>query len=847
MKKSFLILLSVLLIAMLAFAGCNNNEDENNSEANSTGNTEGQTEGTTEHTHTFAEEWSSDAENHWHASTCDHKDEKSDVAAHVDEDGDGMCDVCKYSNCEHTYDESKWSSDADSHWHASTCGHNVKKDESAHKDENKDGICDVCEYVICAHTYANAWSSNELSHWKMSTCGCFVIKDKANHDMAGEGGSCSVCGAENIMGGIIDAVTGEDVAEKIASGSVNYNTAKIDYQFGNGYTHILYKDHGEYADGESYEYWHYMLEDSIFSLRSIKYDSWDYGISKFNSEEANLLGYVFSLDDITYGDPDAYGVENLIYQLYNYASIDGHDDVAKTYESYYNAENGEYGFTFYVLSSYTDEGITTYTKLVVVSTTFTISEGGAIATANVNIKAYWDYDNDFTVDENGVATVVDGAEVDAETTYSITQVEGERNATPYHDMDKILAKSFAVTDENGNALSGKPSLELGNRYTFGLSAITPDTAYLGYDTPEFSAQLDGEDAYCYITFDESTNTFYFLPYDSGTLEITIKTALYEVTVEFEVLAPQLGSLTALRYADDFWNHDTIDGNETMAVGETMYISIEPDNWSADYAVNANCTGGTLQSFGILTNGYKFTATEAGEYTLTFTSIANPEISVSFTVTVGSATAVNPEDVLSGTWTGNFFEGFDDHDISITFSPSAENVLQGTIEVVDKYRNDSNPNMGGTATTIYSYKYSDDEISINYVSGDDAKVEFALSINAKGKLCLTYNDSYYNEEQTTVLNYGSSNNGDDEEFIGMWANYNDDGEKVYSLTIFEDGTATLYDCGVDYQDNFTWVTEDGTLYLIYSGNMDEPYAKCSIDGGYLVYKDCLGSMTFISDN
>lgn len=47
-----------------------------------------------EHEHTFATEWSYDETNHWHAATCEHKDERADVAAHTFEDG--VCTVCGY-------------------------------------------------------------------------------------------------------------------------------------------------------------------------------------------------------------------------------------------------------------------------------------------------------------------------------------------------------------------------------------------------------------------------------------------------------------------------------------------------------------------------------------------------------------------------------------------------------------------------------------------------------------------------------------------------------------------------------------------------------------------------------
>lgn len=39
--------------------------------------------GTTAHTHTFATEWSKDANNHWHAATCEHTDEVSAKGAHA--------------------------------------------------------------------------------------------------------------------------------------------------------------------------------------------------------------------------------------------------------------------------------------------------------------------------------------------------------------------------------------------------------------------------------------------------------------------------------------------------------------------------------------------------------------------------------------------------------------------------------------------------------------------------------------------------------------------------------------------------------------------------------------------
>ena len=43
--------------------------------------------------HTYGEEWKSDADNHWNECVCG---DKTNTAAHVDEDEDGKCDVCEY-------------------------------------------------------------------------------------------------------------------------------------------------------------------------------------------------------------------------------------------------------------------------------------------------------------------------------------------------------------------------------------------------------------------------------------------------------------------------------------------------------------------------------------------------------------------------------------------------------------------------------------------------------------------------------------------------------------------------------------------------------------------------------
>ena len=119
--------------------------------------------GGTEHTHTFAESWSSDETYHWHAATCEHTDEVSDLAMHVWDDGETTteptctqpgekiytCTVCNKTKTEkleatgHTFQD-EWESDETYHWH--TCRDCDEIDDKA-EHTFIDNVCTVCDYT----------------------------------------------------------------------------------------------------------------------------------------------------------------------------------------------------------------------------------------------------------------------------------------------------------------------------------------------------------------------------------------------------------------------------------------------------------------------------------------------------------------------------------------------------------------------------------------------------------------------------------------------------------------------------------------------------------------------------
>lgn len=158
--------------------------------------------GQSPHEHSFATEWSTDAENHWHAATCEHSDQVSEKGAHTfgewvetTENKTRECSVCGYKevseNCTHEFGE--WV---------------VTKGATEESEGEKARTCSLCDYketevipmLPHKHTFATKWSSDAENHWYAATCKHSTeVKDKAKHTFSGyteqgiKGRKCSVC------------------------------------------------------------------------------------------------------------------------------------------------------------------------------------------------------------------------------------------------------------------------------------------------------------------------------------------------------------------------------------------------------------------------------------------------------------------------------------------------------------------------------------------------------------------------------------------------------------------------------------------------------------------------------
>lgn len=257
------------------------------------------------HVHTFSDDWSSDTGNHWHAATCEHTEEVKDVAAHYDANRDGVCDACEYElDHEHTFAE-EWSSDEDNHWYAATCAHTTEtKDKAPHVDGNTDGKCDECEHHV--HTYSSAWTYDETDHWHKAACEHdTLISDKAAHADEDEDGFCDVCGSLVSIIKLV-ATLGEN-ASVISDGSVSY----IRDEFNNTYSYKFGADgHFYRTDLDGWERWYKVYSDRLIALAK---NGADAGITKpYENETERVNGIEFVV-----GSESFFGLEALLYVLAN--------------------------------------------------------------------------------------------------------------------------------------------------------------------------------------------------------------------------------------------------------------------------------------------------------------------------------------------------------------------------------------------------------------------------------------------------------------------------------------------------------------------------------------------------
>ena len=574
------------------------------------------TELMTEHEHTFSDDWSANNDGHWHAATCEHVGEISDMAAHVDEDEDDCCDVCDFDiTCEHELsDEIDYV--AGGHYHIPDCNHDdLILDLEAHADADNDGKCDVCE---------------------------FEFDD------------------------FIDEITSTDAANRVNGGTISYvgQYEKKDITYNLGFGFLFMDENIEYSYDAG------VIVNNKHSVHAFNNGNVFYVVDNngmvsredYMITTDNVKGYKFSSDMFFYlslDDTDPCGVEDFLYAFYNFAKT-----------NYANTLSITWGETNNISFMAADE----YSAKVF-AIDFTVSENGVITTLNLTSKQYTGYISaeqlanggiildwegnpdvdengnptvpDYTMDENGVVTFLEGATVDAEVKVSVTQTEGSReNIKTSYNLEEILVNSYDLM--NGEEVVGTTlNATVGTNLTLPFANMNPTTANLELDkitatiVDETGSETWNVNVYAFADYLNIT------PYKAGNYLVTL-TSLN--TVKAFKLVVAMPETTEIHAAVDNYGLKEAFTEKTIPVNSTFnFVGLAQDTY-ADATFTATLPEGTTGAALVVldtADGYAFTATEVGTYVVTLVSNANPE--VTNTVTFNVIAAANVSDIFKGTW------------------------------------------------------------------------------------------------------------------------------------------------------------------------------------------------------
>lgn len=437
MKRNFILLLCVLALVAACLASCDN----------------GTNGGAGSCEHTFSEAWESDANNHWHPATCEHGENKDSLAAHVDANEDGVCEVCAYViGHAHTF-ESNWTYDETNHWKNATCAHGEEKGSlSLHSDEDMNGACDVCK----GHVH----NVNAAGYCTFADCG------KKVHEVD-----------ETDLGALVNAVLLQKYL--VNGGSINYdfhgpsNTGdayvadKLDvvtYVFGkDNYTYVKVEtsanNAGVIANGY-YETWHQLIApEETFGV--VSEDGADIVLDMSNP--GKLQGYYIALSTLA-GD---YGAEETLYALYE-AAI---GDIIGELEVYPDTSENKITFKY------------NYKTVFVNSSDVTTGEGGRDTVHNVNyfeVEVTFNYSDDFAL--TGFEIIVDCYTNDPGTAdgYGFLEPDVDLDYDPETDTftlrENALPNTYTITLTQ---TLGERTEE--NPYPQSRFVPTDFDLYLGYD------------------------------------------------------------------------------------------------------------------------------------------------------------------------------------------------------------------------------------------------------------------------------------------------------------------------------------------------------------------------------
>ena len=333
MKRKIFALLLVVSLSVFALASCDMLESFM---------------GEPECEHTFSEKWSTDANNHWHAATCEHGENKDSLGAHVDADENAKCDVCDYEvGHTHTF-KSEWTVGDEKHWKEATCSHtDVRGEEGLHKDDNTDGICEICNGHV--HILDGAGFCD----------GCNKEVKPVDETDLGSVVSATTARVENVVSGFVEKTyTGHSNHEN--SDQHMWHTQGFRLGTNGTYTFRTTNQVGE--DGaptgkqEVLHRWiPYGTSETILGVSATTVDGVYVDAMPASYGPGDLAGYLYAISTFS----SEYGAEATLYTIYQASQMETASDLVIEHD----AENNLYSFSFNVFivnATHMDDDTTVY-------------------------------------------------------------------------------------------------------------------------------------------------------------------------------------------------------------------------------------------------------------------------------------------------------------------------------------------------------------------------------------------------------------------------------------------------------------------------------------------------------
>lgn len=471
---------------------------------------------------------------------------------------------------------------------------------------------------------------------------------------------------------------------------------------------------------------------------------------------------------------------NYLYELYAYGVYGGSYDKKGICPHLDNEDGYLFGFNYIYNAGNSESNGTFYFKTVAVE--FTLNDDGSLGKAYVTVTQYAPAEG-LVTDLNNLPEGFDSITISKKNGKTIYEVKEDAPLAPYceykiiqtsgakltddenpYSMDKIMLSSFKVyekTADGRSEIQNEYNIDLDNgdiylddenrhKYTFKyeIDDLLPETANKDLDKIKVTCSGVGYDG---TVIDENNQNSKYVYANVGSASLlfgmpgryvlTFESYACKKEVVFNVDYEAPKSVGVLTYEQDVDNNFVKSETVEIYKSNTLYLrGVSYDAWGSittmfDPNYTLSLPEGSKASIEKSTdkvNGYecyKFSAEEAGTYTVTITGAPDKDgKSATSTLTVVVKEDIDVATILAGEYTVKA----DGKNYNLAFTPEADGALNGTVTFTEA---DNAEN-----TETLSYSYVNGKISLQHKTGSEFGYE--LEINTQFVLKVTKGNNSY---------------------------------------------------------------------------------------------------------